>query len=442
MISQESLYALIFEKDWGAVLRFLYLHKSEIISDPLLLTAAKTFESEFFQHLNQNQSFDSIELLEDLYLLHSGKFYTLSTETYRELILAIIRVSPEKATTYASLLPLEPICAEIIAEIKASNQSRMNSTPDKIPILNWITIFNRLFEIMNNPADTATYVSGPKFINTIRKFDNYFPDYQQYINLRNEQGKSVSRKIFYFDILMDFDESLRIKIVNRFLEMLRPFKSTETIIIDDLLGNKLVKASEVEAVIGPKQNPVVFISYSWDNETHKQWVLDLADKLVKEGGIDVRLDKYYLRVGKSVPVFIEKAIREADRIIVVYTPNYKLKAEKREGGVGYEYSILNQQVYNASGNADKLLPILRHGKATDSIPTYMQQFIHIDMSKDENFTNSFSDIMREIYDEPIIKKPQIGDRPLFDEKITGIVEELTITIRDTNGNIIDQETLK
>ena len=27
----------------------------------------------------------------------------------------------------------------------------------------------------------------------------------------------------------------------------------------------------------------VFISYSWDTEEHKKWVLDLANKLVKEG---------------------------------------------------------------------------------------------------------------------------------------------------------------
>ncbi|WP_079708730.1 SEFIR domain-containing protein [Paraliobacillus ryukyuensis] len=43
--------------------------------------------------------------------------------------------------------------------------------------------------------------------------------------------------------------------------------------------------------------PKVFISYSWSSETHKQWVLDLAEELVKKSGVDVILDRWHGVVG-------------------------------------------------------------------------------------------------------------------------------------------------
>jgi len=43
----------------------------------------------------------------------------------------------------------------------------------------------------------------------------------------------------------------------------------------------------------------------------------------------------------------------------------------------------------------------------------MQQFIHLDLSNDANFETSFTDLLRGIYNEPGIKPPEIGDKPVF-----------------------------
>ena len=98
---------------------------------------------------------------------------------------------------------------------------------------------------------------------------------------------------------------------------------------------------------------------------------------------------------------------------MVFTPNYKLKADKRTGGVGYEYSIMNIELYNNITSNEKFIPLLRKGEMSESIPTFMQQFIHIDVKNDENFENSYNDLIREIYNEPEIKKPNIGSKPDF-----------------------------
>ena len=39
------------------------------------------------------------------------------------------------------------------------------------------------------------------------------------------------------------------------------------------------------------KNPTVFISYSWDNPRHKEWVIALANEL-RRNGIDATLDEF------------------------------------------------------------------------------------------------------------------------------------------------------
>lgn len=36
------------------------------------------------------------------------------------------------------------------------------------------------------------------------------------------------------------------------------------------------------------------------------------------------LDRYELRIGKNLKYFIEQAINEADRILIMFTPQYKV----------------------------------------------------------------------------------------------------------------------
>ena len=95
-----------------------------------------------------------------------------------------------------------------------------------------------------------------------------------------------------------------------------------------------------------------------------------------------------------MPHFVETSIDKANRIIIVYTPNYKLKADKRTGGVGYEYSIMNAELFKNQTANEKIIPVLRNGNIEESFPAFMQQFIHIDIRNDENDENSYIDLIR------------------------------------------------
>jgi len=412
-LNQEDILQLIQKESWKPVLHFLYSYRNEIKTDPLLTFSATVFESEFFRKLEDESKTIEYDDLEQLYILHNGKFFILSEKDYEKLVAKLaIQSNGRSAYNYAMLFPENEICKGIIStyiETNTENRDNKESSFKQLDKMNWIEIYNRLFEVINNQSDQSVYFSGPRYINTLREFDPYHPDYTQYIELRNEQGKSTSRRIFYYDILMGLDERKRVAFLDRILKMIEPFEKERVIQIQALLhgGKPKTKHANIEEL--PKDVPTVFISYSWDDEEHKRWVLNLANRLVDER-VNVLLDRYELRLGRNLPLFVETSIRNADRIIIVFTPNYKLKAEKRDGGVGYEYSIMNAELYENQTNNEKIIPVLRNGSKTDSIPEFMQQYIHLDMKLDANFETSFTDLLREIYNEPEIAKPKLGEK--------------------------------
>jgi hypothetical protein len=311
----------------------------------------------------------------------------------------------EEAYRYALLYPELDSCSKLIAEYEKFHPANSDHAENSRE-LDWNGIYNRLFDLMDDKKDGSTYFSGPRFLTVVRGLVTYFPEYEQYIAIRNAQGKSTTRKIYFYDILFEQQERVRILLVENFLKILSPFQPVKCEIINQLLlgknANDIPDSKHID-----NRNPLVFISYSWDNEAHKEWVLHLADKLIKQH-VEVILDRYELRAGKSITHFIDKAIATADRIIIIFTPNYKLRAEGRNGGVGYEYSIVNHSIYENQKDSEKLIPILKSGASDESIPIFMRQFVHIDMSNDANFENSFTDLLREIRNEPEVVKPTLG----------------------------------
>jgi hypothetical protein len=100
--------------------------------------------------------------------------------------------------------------------------------------INWARIFNRLFEIIN--SDDNAYFSGGRFISKVREVDPYFPDYSRYIEERRASGKSTSRKDYYYDILLGFEEENRLRIINSILEEVRHIQPDKVSALQDELG--------------------------------------------------------------------------------------------------------------------------------------------------------------------------------------------------------------
>lgn len=419
MINQEDLYQHLYNENWKEILNILYEEKENIKNDTLLTYASNIFVTEFLSKVENYEKEDKevLENLGTLNILHHGKFYILSNEQHKKLTIEIIKRKPlEDAYHYAKNYPEDNFCKKVISGynlLKAKKEGLQQK--HKEPKMQLSTeLYNRIFELINNQDDTATYFSGPRFIDTVRKFSQYHPTYSQYIEQRNDEGKSTSRKIFYYDILKELDENIREQVIKRILEIARPFEVDKVQQIENIISGKPTEAIKNTNTVKEKisDGPIVFISYSWDDDEHKEWVLKLANRLASDG-VEVILDRFYLKPGANLQHFVENNLGRANRVIIIYTPNYKLKADKRTGGVGFEYSIMNVELYNNITKNEKFIPLLRRGNMTESIPTFMQQFIHIDVTNDENIENSYNDLIREIYNEPEIKTPEIGSKPNF-----------------------------
>lgn len=129
-----------------------------------------------------------------------------------------------------------------------------------------------------------------------------------------------------------------------------------------------------------KQVPTAFISYSWDNEEHKSWVKRLGARL-RSDGIDLTLDEWTVAPGDQLPRFMETAIRESDFVLVVCTPRYMERSNRRKGGVGYEGNIITAELMT-SGNERKFIPLLRTGEWRESAPSWLLGKVYIDLRGD------------------------------------------------------------
>lgn len=112
-----------------------------------------------------------------------------------------------------------------------------------------------------------------------------------------------------------------------------------------------------------------FISYSWDDDDHREWIRALAERL-RADGIDVTIDRWAAVPGDQLPAFMERAIRDNQFVVIVCTPRYKQRSDAREGGVGYEGDIMTSEVMT-SQNHRKFIPVLRSGVWSQAAPSWL-----------------------------------------------------------------------
>lgn len=159
-----------------------------------------------------------------------------------------------------------------------------------------------------------------------------------------------------------------------------------------------------------EKHPKVFISYSWDDKEHEEWVLKLAKELRSNNGIDVILDKWDMKLGKPLTHFMAHAVTDSDRVICVMTPNYKKKTENLDGGVGVEYSIITAEIQKDI-KTEKFIPLFRSG---EDVPTFLAGRDYIDMRDDSKYNDAIEELVRDIFGKPKYKKPELGAIPKLD----------------------------
>ena len=174
-------------------------------------------------------------------------------------------------------------------------------------------------------------------------------------------------------------------------------------------------------------NPKLFISYSWTNQDHEKWVINLATELV-ENGVDVILDKWNLKEGQDAHAFMEKMVTDPDikKVAIICDQVYAQKADRRSGGVGTETQIITPEIYSKSEQS-KFVAIIseKDENGNPYLPTYYKSRIYIDLSNEELYATNFDQLLRWIYDKPLYIKPPVGKPPTF------LFEENPISLETT-----------
>lgn len=136
--------------------------------------------------------------------------------------------------------------------------------------------------------------------------------------------------------------------------------------------------------------PNVFISYSHDSASHKEWVLKLATNL-RTAGINATLDQWDLSPGQDLAAFMHDGIAKADRVLLVCSETYVKKSEGGLGGVGYERLIVTGEVIE-SIDTKKFIPVVRDNSQATKTPKHLGSRLYIDFSDDSKYEGSFEEL--------------------------------------------------
>jgi hypothetical protein len=160
------------------------------------------------------------------------------------------------------------------------------------------------------------------------------------------------------------------------------------------------------------ESPKVFISYSPTSEEYKKKIREFA-KMLRSHGIDATIDEWELAGGKDINVFMEKKIRDSDKVVIACDKNYSEKANNRSGGAGIETYIISPEVYSKHDQT-KYIPVIFE-KDIDGIayvPDYLKTRYYYDFT-DANMKYSEEMLIRDIFGKPKYTKPPMGEVPLY-----------------------------
>ena len=135
--------------------------------------------------------------------------------------------------------------------------------------------------------------------------------------------------------------------------------------------------------------PRVFISYSHDSAEHADRVLDLADRLRRDG-IEATIDQYVASPPEGWPVWMDRQIGESDFVLLVCTETYYRRVMGREEpgkglGVRWEGTLIYQHIFDAATCNTRFVPILFKPWTTEYIPRPVKGASYYSVDADDGY---------------------------------------------------------
>lgn len=118
-----------------------------------------------------------------------------------------------------------------------------------------------------------------------------------------------------------------------------------------ILGLKRIQPKEktniksIASLNNTEPSKKVFVTYAWENEQHNDTVIAFVNFL-REKGYDASMDRKKTQEETAINFnqMMVDGIRNTDKVIVILSPKYKERADEAKGGVGFEFSIILEQL--------------------------------------------------------------------------------------------------
>ena len=133
------------------------------------------------------------------------------------------------------------------------------------------------------------------------------------------------------------------------------------------------------------------MSYTHDSQTHRQQVLELANRLNREG-VSCDLDQYYedSPPAKGWPGWMLDVIEQSTYVLVVCTKTYEARfrrRDKNESGKGakWEGAVITQELYEAPQGNVKFIPIVFSEADRQYIPLPLRPTTYYNLANDADY---------------------------------------------------------
>jgi hypothetical protein len=155
----------------------------------------------------------------------------------------------------------------------------------------------------------------------------------------------------------------------------------------------------------------VLVSYSHDSPEHRANVLDLTQAL-RRAGIDAQIDQFVESSPPlSWPLWMNDQVEQANFVLMVVTDIYATRFMNREQpgrglGVRWEGLIITSELYYASDDRVKFIPVVVRAKDSVHIPAPLRLTTWYDVGIVGN--RDIEPLLRHLLDQPAVVAEPIG----------------------------------
>lgn len=174
------------------------------------------------------------------------------------------------------------------------------------------------------------------------------------------------------------------------------------------------------------------MSYSWDNDNHKEKVLSFAEFL-RKSGFNITLDEIEMQQETSgqFKEMMLKNLHESNKVIIVLSEGYKDKADNFTGGVGFEYKYIIEDIDKIKSKYILVSFCRLNNEVIEKItPSAFKgrEIVDLDVGINDNYNKLFS----KLTDTPLIELSPVADtKPVIKQKSIPLFESLSNDQQDS-----------